>query len=132
MVLHDNPGATGLGDWNEWNIELAEFAPVNLSSIRKIYIGVGNRVTPSVGGTGDLFIDDIRLYRPRCVPDELTLSAADLNRDCVVDYGDVEIMTGDWLSSAVGLAADLDADDDVDFADYAELADTWLDESLWP
>jgi hypothetical protein len=132
MVLHDSPNATGLSGWNEWNIELSEFAPVSLSSIRKMYIGVGNRVTPSIGGTGDLFIDDIRLYRPRCVPDELTLSAADLNSDCVVDYLDVEIMTGDWLNSAAGLAGDLDADDDVDFADYAALADAWLDETLWP
>jgi hypothetical protein len=132
MVPHDSPGATGLSGWNEWNIELTEFAPVNLSSIRKVYIGVGNRVTPSIGGTGDLFVDDIRLYQSRCVPDELTLSAADLNSDCVVDYLDVEIMTGDWLGSAAGLAGDLDADDDVDFADYAALADAWLDEVSWP
>jgi hypothetical protein len=131
MVLHDSSSATGLGDWNEWNIELTEFAPVNLSSIRKLYIGVGNRITPSVGGTGDLFIDDIRLYRPRCVP-SLAQPDNDLSGDCIVDLLDVEIMAGEWLNSAAGLAADLDADDDVDFADYADLADTWLDESLWP
>ncbi|UCG58351.1 MAG: hypothetical protein JSU70_02360, partial [Phycisphaerales bacterium] len=104
MVPHRSSGATGLSGWNEWNIELAEFAPVNLNSIKKMYIGVGNRLAPSVGGTGDLFIDDIRLYRPRCIPAELTLSEADLNSDCLVDYRDVEIMTGDWLDSAAGLA----------------------------
>ncbi|UCG59784.1 MAG: hypothetical protein JSU70_09740, partial [Phycisphaerales bacterium] len=60
------------------------------------------------------------------------LSEADLNSDCLVDYRDVEIMTGDWLDSAAGLAGDLDADDDVDFADYAALADAWLDEMSWP
>ncbi|UCG60006.1 MAG: hypothetical protein JSU70_10885 [Phycisphaerales bacterium] len=132
MVPHGNTGATALGGWNEWNIDLSEFEPVNLSSIRKMYIGVGNRLAPSIGGTGDLFIDDIRLYRPRCVPSELTLSDADLNSDCVVDYRDLEIMTGDWLSSAAGLAGDLDADDDVDSVDYAALADAWLEEMLWP
>jgi hypothetical protein len=131
MVQHDSSYATGLAGWNEWNVELSEFAPVNLSSIKKMYIGVGNRITPSVGGTGDLFIDDIRVHPPRCVP-SLAQPENDLSGNCIVDLLDVEIMAGEWLNSAAGLAADLDADDDVDFADYADLAGTWLDEMLWP
>jgi hypothetical protein len=79
-----------------------------------------------------MYFDDIRLYRPRCVPDKVTLSQADLNSDCVVDYRDLEIMAGDWLASGPGLAGDLKVDETVDFKDYAVLAHEWLDEQLWP
>ncbi|UCG55978.1 MAG: hypothetical protein JSU70_14030 [Phycisphaerales bacterium] len=87
-------------DWYEWNIELADFAPVTLSSVKKMYIGVGSRLSPTVGGTGELFIDDIRLYRPRCVA-SLLKPDADLNGNCVVDYPDVEVVAADWLVSEV-------------------------------
>ncbi|KPL19660.1 MAG: hypothetical protein AMJ75_12555, partial [Phycisphaerae bacterium SM1_79] len=70
--------------------------------------------------------------RPRCVPDKVTLSAADLNSDCVVDMADVEIMASDWLTSGPGPASDVNADGAVDFTDYAVLADQWLEEQLWP
>jgi len=79
-----------------------------------------------------MYFDDIRLYRPRCVPDKVTLLEADLNSDCVVDFRDLAIMTEDWLSSQADLAADVNADSTVDFEDYAVLADQWLEEQLWP
>jgi hypothetical protein len=79
-----------------------------------------------------MYIDSIVLYRPRCVPDKLTLSQADLNSDCVVDFGDLGIMVGDWLSSQADLAADLNSDSTVNFNDYTVLASQWLDEQLWP
>jgi hypothetical protein len=37
---------------------------VSLLSIQKIIIGVGDKANPQAGGAGDLYIDDIRLYRP--------------------------------------------------------------------
>ncbi|UCG55668.1 MAG: hypothetical protein JSU70_12455 [Phycisphaerales bacterium] len=84
--------------WQEVHFELSKFAPVNLASVKKIYIGVGNRLSPSVGGTGNLFVDDIRLYGPRCVA-SLAKPANDLNDDCVVDYLDLQILTDNWLIS---------------------------------
>ncbi|UCG58117.1 MAG: hypothetical protein JSU70_01160, partial [Phycisphaerales bacterium] len=86
--------------WQEVNIELSEFAPVSLTSVKKIFIGVGNRLAPMVGGIGDLFIDDIRLYRPRCVA-SLLKPDADLSGNCVVDYLDVEMLSADWLLTDV-------------------------------
>ncbi|UCG57595.1 MAG: LamG domain-containing protein [Phycisphaerales bacterium] len=84
--------------WQEINIELSRFAPVSLVSVKKIFIGVGNRLSPTIGGTGMLYIDDIRLYRPRCVA-SLLKPANDLNDDCVVDYLDLEIVANEWLGT---------------------------------
>ncbi|UCG57850.1 MAG: carbohydrate binding domain-containing protein [Phycisphaerales bacterium] len=86
--------------WQEVNFELSKFAPVNLMSVKKIYIGVGNRLSPSIGGTGNLFVDDVRLYGPRCVA-SLAKPANDLNDDCVVDYLDLDIVVNEWLTSGL-------------------------------
>ncbi len=69
VVKHLDPKAVLLDSWQEWDIDLREFSDdgVDLTSVEKMYIGVGNRTTPQMGGTGRLFFDDIRLYRPRCL-----------------------------------------------------------------
>ncbi|UCG57704.1 MAG: LamG domain-containing protein [Phycisphaerales bacterium] len=85
-------------DWQEVTVELSEFAPVNLVSIKKIYFGAGSRVSPSPGGVGNIFVDDIRLYGPRCVASRLK-PANDLNDDCVVNYLDLDIVVNEWLTS---------------------------------
>jgi hypothetical protein len=134
VVYHDDPDAAQIDAWTEWNIDLKEFQDkgINLTDVDSIALGFGNRNNPQAGGAGKMYFDDFRLYRPRCVPDEVTLSQADLNSDCVVDFGDLEIMVGDWLAGDPGLAADLNTDDTVDFKDYAVLADQWLEEQIWP
>jgi hypothetical protein len=134
VVYHDDPDAVQIDTWTEWNIDLNEFRDkgINLADVDSVAIGFGDRNNPQAGGSGKMFFDDLRLYRPRCVPDEVTLSAADLNSDCVVDYRDLEIMVDDWLAGVPGLAGDLNADDTVDFKDYAVLAGQWLEEQLWP
>ena len=50
--------------WQEWKIDLAEFssAGVNLRSVQKMAIGVGNRQAQHSGGAGKMYFDDIRLY----------------------------------------------------------------------
>jgi hypothetical protein len=98
VVNHPDPDAVLSGTYQEWNIDLKEVsdAGVNLKSIKKMYIGVGDRDAPTLGGGGMLYIDDIRLYRPRCFPD-LVKPAGDFNNDCVVDYPDLDIMASDWL-----------------------------------
>jgi hypothetical protein len=92
--------------WQEWNIELTQFsgAGVNLKAIKRMYIGLGNRTSPKLGGTGTIFIDDIRLYRSRCVPSKAK-PAASFNDDCIVDNLDLQIMAGDWLVRDVPEAA---------------------------
>ncbi|MHC4537363.1 MAG: hypothetical protein ACYS6K_25775, partial [Planctomycetota bacterium] len=66
VVTHDDLTATQLDTWTEWTIDLTRFADqgVNLSSVNTISIGLGNKSNPVAGGTGTMYIDDIRLYRP--------------------------------------------------------------------
>jgi hypothetical protein len=61
----ENPNAVLRGDWYQWNIPLSAFgdAGVDLISVKKMTIGVGNRTAP-LHGAGLLFIDDIWLYTP--------------------------------------------------------------------
>jgi hypothetical protein len=37
---------------------------VNLSRVKTMRIGVGNRNAPAAGGTGVIYIDDVSLGRP--------------------------------------------------------------------
>jgi len=100
VVNHPDPEAVQGGAWQEWNIDLAQFsgAGVNLAAIKKMYIGLGSRTSPKVGGTGTIFIDDIRLYRPRCVP-SIGKPAADLSGNCIVEQADVDVLANLWLDS---------------------------------
>jgi len=70
VVYHDNSDATLIEDWTEWNIDLEEFSNqgVVLTNVDSVAIGFGNRNNPQAGGSGLMFIDDIRLYRPATEP----------------------------------------------------------------
>jgi hypothetical protein len=50
--------------WQEWAIPYSELSGVNLSRIEKMTIGVGSPTSPSAGGTGLVYIDDIGFGRP--------------------------------------------------------------------
>ncbi|HUV65784.1 MAG TPA: LamG domain-containing protein [Sedimentisphaerales bacterium] len=105
-VYHDDPLAARMGVWTEWNIDLKEFSNrgVNLANVASIAIGFGDRNNPQAGGSGKMYFDDIRLYRPRCVA-LLAQPAADLNNDCAVDRADIEIMADNWLIGAYDVTA---------------------------
>ena len=69
VVSHDNPNAAQIEEWTEWNIDLSApggFADqgVNLANVNTIALGLGNRNNPQAGGSGQMYFDDIRLYRP--------------------------------------------------------------------
>jgi hypothetical protein len=66
VVYHDNPDAALIDEWTEWTIELQEFAAqgVNLANVNTITIGFGDKNNLQAGGSGMVFFDDIRLYRP--------------------------------------------------------------------
>jgi len=66
VAAHDDPDAATAGTWREWRISLSAFADqgINLGNVDKIAIGLGTKSgTASTGGSGTMFIDDIRLYR---------------------------------------------------------------------
>jgi hypothetical protein len=68
VVVHDNPAAAQINSWTQWIIPLSAFADqgIVLTNVDRIAIGLGTRGnTTAPGGSGKMFIDDIRLYRPR-------------------------------------------------------------------
>ncbi len=66
VVVHPDPGAVGMTKWTLWRIPLSRFADagVDLTSIKKMHVGVGDRDNPQPGGTGMIHIDDIRVVKP--------------------------------------------------------------------
>jgi len=109
-VSHPDPDAVLSNEWAEWPIALSQFEGVNLANVDSMSIGFGAKGGPPTGAEGLVFVDDIRLYAPRCLPD-LIKPAADFSNDCVVDMADLEILTDDWLLSGydVTVAAASDA-----------------------
>ncbi|MHC4301179.1 MAG: LamG domain-containing protein, partial [Planctomycetota bacterium] len=67
VVVHDDPEAATIDTWTEWLIDLQVFADqgVNLTDVDSIAIGLGTKGNATgAGGSGMLFIDDVRLYQP--------------------------------------------------------------------
>jgi hypothetical protein len=109
-----------VAEWHEWNIDLADpcLAAVDLNNVTTMYIGFGGqeKTGQSEAGAGNLsgihdtvWFDDIQLHPPRCVP-SVSLPYGDFtgpysggeepeptDGDCIIDYWDVLLMSGDWL-----------------------------------
>jgi hypothetical protein len=65
-VVNANASATTVSVWTEWRIPLSDLsaAGVNVSAVKKIAIGVGDKASPKAGGAGRLYIDDIGFGHP--------------------------------------------------------------------
>jgi len=65
VVPVSDPTVIATGAWEACSIPLGELtsAGVNLGGVKKVTIGVGDRVSPKAGGIGKLYIDDLRLTR---------------------------------------------------------------------
>jgi len=64
VVYHDDAAPTQITGWTEWIIDLTEFAGLDLTNVNTITIGFGTKNSPAAGGSGQMYFDDIRLYRP--------------------------------------------------------------------
>ena len=67
VVANDDPAAAQIDDWTEWRFPLQALADqgINLGNVDKIAIGLGTQSgLAGPGGSGTIFVDDIRLYRP--------------------------------------------------------------------
>ena len=53
-----------LSGWQQWLIPFSDLDGINLGSVERLYLGVGDRDNPSAGGTGVIFIDDIGIGHP--------------------------------------------------------------------
>ncbi|MDH4240452.1 MAG: LamG domain-containing protein, partial [Phycisphaerae bacterium] len=98
VVEHNDVNAATLTTWQEWNIALTEFTTVNPDGIKKVYIGLGDRSAPVQGGSGAIYVDDIRACPPRCIP-SLAKPLYDIAQpyDCIVNEKDLLLVGADWL-----------------------------------
>ncbi|MBN2317300.1 MAG: hypothetical protein JXM79_25480, partial [Sedimentisphaerales bacterium] len=67
IVAHEDTTAATITIWTQWNIPLQAFTNqgINLANVDTIAIGLGSKSgMATVGGSGTLYIDDIRLYQP--------------------------------------------------------------------
>jgi len=97
VVYHDDPAAANIDTWTEWVIPLQAFAVqgINLTNVDKIAIGLGTQGNMTIpGGSGKMYIDDIRLY-PRTTPPEGT--------PIVVENADFELPGTEKINKDWGL-----------------------------
>jgi Concanavalin A-like lectin/glucanases superfamily len=67
VVANNDPTAATIDAWTEWRIPLQAFVDqgVNLRNVDTIAIGLGSKAgVAAPGGSGKMYFDDIRLYRP--------------------------------------------------------------------
>jgi hypothetical protein len=73
VVVQDSAGKTATatnatlvttGTWTQWKIPYSTLSGVNLSKVKKLFLGVGNRAKPTPGGTGKLHFDDLGFGHP--------------------------------------------------------------------
>jgi len=67
IMAHDDPSSATNTAWKQWRISLQAFADqgIDLTNVDKIAIGLGTKSgMAAVGGSGTMYIDDIRLYQP--------------------------------------------------------------------
>jgi hypothetical protein len=64
VAVVSDPALANSNAWTEWKVPLSSFTGVNLARVKTLYLGVGDRKSPSAGGAGRVFVDDIRLTKP--------------------------------------------------------------------
>ena len=68
VVTHPDLQAAQIDTWTEWIIQLQDLADKGLvlTNVDRMAIGLGTQGNMTIpGGSGKMFFDDIRLYRPR-------------------------------------------------------------------
>ncbi len=105
-ITHDHDYAVQTETYRQADIDLSEFSDngVDLSQVKKLTIGVGNKSSsPGQGGANRIYIDYIRLYQPRCLNlDNLDLRG-DVNNDCMINLYDLAILANGWLNDGVAI-----------------------------
>lgn len=100
VTLNPDANAQLSGPWAQWDISFSDLNNQNpitkIASVNDLYIGFGSRCNSTIaGGEGNVMFDDIKLFAKTC---NLQFGpAADLDNNCVVNIGDLDILASDWL-----------------------------------
>jgi hypothetical protein len=107
VVYYSEPNELRQGSW-EWYrflaIDLAQFSAqgVDLKNVSRMTIGVGNKASPTAGGSGSLYVDTIRLQPPIWLDRS---GDADIDNDGVVNMNDLDALANAWLMSSTVVTA---------------------------
>ncbi|NLT75341.1 MAG: DUF1349 domain-containing protein, partial [Planctomycetes bacterium] len=63
-IVNPDAAITLRPTWQEWSIPYADLAGVNMARIQTMVIGVGSKTSPSAGGVGTVYVDDVGFGRP--------------------------------------------------------------------
>ena len=69
VVVHPDPAVMTAAAWTEWRIPLSSFDGMNAAAVKSMYLGAGDPDRSVPGGTGLLYIDDIRVIRAASAAD---------------------------------------------------------------
>ncbi|MBN1817906.1 MAG: hypothetical protein JW828_11135 [Sedimentisphaerales bacterium] len=90
-------------EWNDWNIDLAEFTGVDLTAVSAMTIGVGGDASLEQLKPDEVNIDNIRLYQARCFNSAGLDLYGDLNGDCAVNMEDFLVVARGWLNNGMSV-----------------------------
>jgi hypothetical protein len=64
-LVHPNPDAVLTEQWQQWSIPLADLVAdgLDVTTIRKVSIGIGDPDNPEPGSVGVIYIDDVRVVK---------------------------------------------------------------------
>ncbi|MCL5282403.1 MAG: carbohydrate binding domain-containing protein [Planctomycetes bacterium] len=63
-AAHPDSKATTVSAWTEWRIPLSDLTGINLATVKKLTVGVGDKANPKAGGAGMVYVDDIAFGKP--------------------------------------------------------------------
>jgi hypothetical protein len=131
VVVHPDADAVLATEWQKWHIPLADVRAVgaDVATVKKMVIGFGDPSTAlgagrEPGGTGTIYIDDIRLTKRHLV-------VGDFDGDDYTDFTDFCIFGRRWLGSdssfwCPGGGTDLTNDSFIDWQDLVVFTENWL------
>ena len=64
VAVHPDAAATTATQWQVWSIPFSDLSGIDLTRVKVLYIGVGDRENPASGGAGIIYIDDILVGHP--------------------------------------------------------------------
>lgn len=109
--------------------------PLEAGSGPALGMSIGNRhpfATASTILRGGEAIDEVRIFNGSFTPAQLDAAGlhhalGDINGDRLVDFWDVDIMTGNWLVDNLDMSrGNLDEKGRINLADFAIMANEWL------
>jgi hypothetical protein len=131
QMTHPNMADIQVAEWQQWDLELSDFSNggVNLSAVKKIYIGFGDRDNPVAGGSGTVYFDDIRVCSDASTCWDVSECAGQPNGDATCDgnvnLADLFALKADFGKCAPWTApeccADFTQDDCVNLGDLFAL-----------